>query len=623
MSRILIISPHPKVHETARKAAIDREDVVTVHALLENAIPIARKAETDGVEVIISRGGTSSLLERSNITIPIVDLPVSSLKLLDAITNIKRKNCTITVLGHGRIISDVAELKNILDVDIEAHKILSRREAEEYVSRRMVSSKPIEVLLGGAVAELLAAQYAIPTEFLETNLQDIEAAITEADRLIALRRRESVKTEQFKAILNNINNGVIAVDADSIITLFNKSASQITQVPQSQAEGRPLSEVFQDHSIQSVLQTGRPQLGKLINFGKVTAISNTVPVITNKKIRGAVETIEDISRIHEYETIIRSKMIEKGYVARILFADIIGESPQIGMTRNLARKYADVDSTVLISGESGSGKEVFAQAIHNASSRKEGPFVAVNCGAIPDSLIESELFGYKPGAFSGAIIEGKDGLFVQAQFGTIFLDEVSETSLSFQTTLLRVLQEMEVRPLGSDKVVPIDVRVIAATNKDIWEEVESGTFRSDLYYRLNILRLAIPPLRHRQGDIAHLITYFVEQISKKIGKRVTITSDSINKLKDYTWPGNIRELQNIIERLCVTCDGEISTDLIEVSLDDLDLYHWDNQERVSVQKKKHIKNVLKQCGNNKTMAAKKLGISRSTLWRAINEMKES
>jgi transcriptional regulator with PAS, ATPase and Fis domain len=338
---------------------------------------------------------------------------------------------------------------------------------------------------------------------------------------------------------------------------------------------------------------------------------------------GAVETLEDVTKIREYENIIRVKLAEKGYVAHFTFNDIIGFSPAVSATVRLARKYAEVDSIILIEGESGTGKEVFAQAIHSASNRSKGPFVAVNCGAIPDSLIESELFGYHPGAFSGARREGKDGLFTQAHTGTIFLDEISETSQSFQTTLLRVIQEMEVRPLGSDKVIPIDVRIIAATNRKLKHEVDHGNFRRDLYYRLNILRLNIPPLRYRKEDIPHLVRHFISNNTTRLGKDVSISQHAMSALKRYDWLGNIRELQNVIERLCVTCDLKIADELVAYALDECRLEDGEATERMDCVRKNHILEVLRQCGDNKKMAAEKLGISRTTLWRELKRREQT
>lgn len=614
---ILIIAPHFRVHEIASQAVRNNNLIQVVYGLFEDAVPIAKKAQVEGAQVLISRGGTTRLLERLGLNIPIVDISMSPYNMLSAIHKAQRFNRKITIVGSIRIIRGVEKLGQILDVSLDVHEIYNRTEAEEYVRNRMKSDNPIKVLLGGAAAESLATEYGLPTVFLETSREDIETALEEAYRLLEVRRIEVQKTEQLKAILDNINHGVVAVDKQGVITTFNRAASKITGVAQIRAEGNMLAEVLHQHKIDEVIQSGRPQLGKLTRIGKTMALSNRVPVKVGEEIMGAVETLEDVTKIREYENIIRVKMAEKGHLARFSFEDIIGNSELFNKTIRLARKYAEVESTILIEGESGTGKEVFAQAIHSASSRHKGPFVAVNCGAIPDSLLESELFGYEAGAFSGARREGKDGLFTQAHTGTIFLDEISETSQGFQTTLLRVIQEMEVRPLGSDRVIPIDIRIITATNKKLNKEVEKGNLRIDLFYRLNILRLNIPDLRDRKDDIPLLTRHFIEKNTAKLEKSISISKGAMSVLKAYHWPGNIRELQNVIERLCVTCDLQIDEALTLENIDECNLFGYESPERLDCLKKNHILDVLRQCGNNKKLAAEKLGISRTTLWREL------
>lgn len=617
MRPIMIIAPHIKVYRIAEQAVQNNEKVQVEYALLEDAIPIALTAESKGTQVIISRGGTTRLLECSALTIPVVDIAVSPFNILSVIHHTQHLNSQITVLGSVRIIRGVEKLGRVLNVNLEIHEIYNRAEAQDYVRSRMQSENPIEVLIGGAVAESLAYEYNLPTVFLETSREDIETSLEEAYKLLGVQRIEAQKTEQFKAILDNINHGVIAVDRDGVITTFNKAAGKITGIAQSHAEGKKIKDVLFKATTEAVVSSGRSQLGKLLQIGRTMVLSNKVPVKVGDEILGAVETLEDVTKIREYENIIRLKMAEKGHVAHFTFGDIIGDSPSFSKIIKLAKKFAEVDSTILIEGESGTGKEVFAQAVHSASRRRKGPFVAVNCGAIPDSILESELFGYHAGAFTGARRKGKDGLFTQAHMGTIFLDEISETSQSFQTTLLRVIQEMEVRPLGSDKVIPIDIRIIAATNRKLKQEVDLGNFRSDLYYRLNILRLNIPPLRYRKHDIPHFIRHFIGQNSAKLGKGISISQEAMTTLTNYQWFGNIRELQNAIERLCVTCDLKIDEKLV---VDTLDEYACDNlqgTERIDCVRKKHIFEVLKQCGNNKKLAAEKLGIGRTTLWREL------
>ncbi|MGB9840301.1 sigma-54 interaction domain-containing protein, partial [Thermovenabulum sp.] len=288
----------------------------------------------------------------------------------------------------------------------------------------------------------------------------------------------------------------------------------------------------------------------------------------------------------------------------------------------IAKKYSQLDSTILIFGESGTGKEIFAQSIHNESKRKNGPFVAINCAALPENLLESELFGYAEGAFTGAKKGGKVGLFELAHNGTIFLDEISEMPLSLQSKLLRVMQEKKVMRLGDDKLIPINIRIICATNRDLLKEVNNGNFRQDLFYRINILPLFIPPLRERKEDIIPLAEYFLKKYSKLIGKNILgFTHSAVDYLLSLDYPGNVRELEGIIERACAVCERKY------IGIEDLIFKYFEiNQNKIKSQElsieeqeKNLISKALTESKGNISLAAKLLGIHRTTLWRKMKK----
>jgi len=296
-----------------------------------------------------------------------------------------------------------------------------------------------------------------------------------------------------------------------------------------------------------------------------------------------------------------------------------------------ARKYARVDSTVLIRGETGTGKELFAQSIHNESARASFPFVAINCAAVPESLLESELFGYEEGAFTGARRGGKQGLFEQAHKGTIFLDEIGEMSITLQSRLLRVLEEREVMRVGGDRIIPIDVRVIAATHVNLLEAISSGGFREDLYYRLNKLALEVPPLRHRLADIPLFCTHFLDRYGKRHGGQAkTLTPEAVGIFQSYSWPGNVRELQSIIERLVVCVESGVIDSRDVQSLMHDELCGSKIEPRAAVppspvtslddMARDAIRRALAESGGNRSVAADALGISRATLWRKLKRM---
>nr|WP_255711468.1 sigma 54-interacting transcriptional regulator [Pelosinus baikalensis] len=331
------------------------------------------------------------------------------------------------------------------------------------------------------------------------------------------------------------------------------------------------------------------------------------------------------------EARIRNELITRKFIAKYHFTDLLGVSPQMIEIKRIAQEMSLIDATVLISGESGTGKELFAQSIHNESQRKNGPFVAVNCAALPQNLLESELFGYVEGAFTGATKKGKPGLFEMAHTGTIFLDEISEMDKYAQSRLLRVLQEKQVMRLGDDKYIPVDMRIIAATNKNLAGLIKEGQFRQDLFYRLKVLTMTLPALRNRKNDIQYLAHHFLEYYKRRHFKQLDISDSGYNYLSGYSWPGNVRELKYFIERLVVIAsekwitedvikkywhDREDETELPSIVSDDLPV---DNAPLPSEDKR--IADALAQCHSNITRAAKLLGMDRSTLYRKLKAYK--
>ncbi|MEA4848636.1 MAG: sigma 54-interacting transcriptional regulator, partial [Clostridiaceae bacterium] len=403
---------------------------------------------------------------------------------------------------------------------------------------------------------------------------------------------------------------------------------------------KPVDDVVENSRINYVLKTGEAELSEIQHIGEISIVTNRVPIVVEGEVIGVVATFQELEKIQKVESQIRKKLFLKGHIAKARFADIIGESKAIIQAKEKGRQYAEVDSTIMILGETGTGKELFAQSIHNASPREDKPFVAVNCAALPENLLESELFGYVEGAFTGARKGGKAGLFELAHGGTIFLDEISEMSPKLQARFLRVLQEKEVVRLGDDRVIPVDVRVIAASNRDLYNQVEKGDFREDLYYRLCVLRLEIPPLRKRTSDISYLVNYFIQEKSRKLSKSTKgITPDAMRRLVIYDWPGNVRHLENIIERSIVICKSEeIDIDIVCEAMGgapgfscgendkagkDTDSVITANKRAINQIEYDMINKILEENKGNKMLTAEKLGISVTTLWRKIKKLEEN
>jgi transcriptional regulator with PAS, ATPase and Fis domain len=368
---------------------------------------------------------------------------------------------------------------------------------------------------------------------------------------------------------------------------------------------------------------GQQTIGQVLRWDTIWLTINIIPIIVDKTIIGAFITFQNISHIQEVEAKIRNEVLVRKFTAKYHFSDILGRSPQILESIRMAREIANVDATALLIGESGTGKELFAQSIHNSGSRKLGPFVAINCAALPPNLLESELFGYVEGAFTGATKKGKAGLFEMAHRGTIFLDEISEMDQYGQARLLRVIQERQVMRLGDDKYIPIDVRIIAATNKNLSTLAKEGHFRQDLFYRLNVLLLNVPPLRKRNGDIEFLSHHFLEYYKRQYQKQLELTPEGFHYFNQHAWPGNVRELAHFMERLVlVVGEKRITDEIIKRYFEnreyDTDIQTESNNSPNSpVPEDTKILLALETTKSNIKQAAKLLGMARSTLYQKL------
>ncbi len=360
-----------------------------------------------------------------------------------------------------------------------------------------------------------------------------------------------------EAVLDSTSDAISVADQQGNNIIVNPAYTRITGLPPEAVIGKPATvDIAEGESMHmKVLETGRPVKNVNMKVGpaKKEVIVNVAPVLIDGDIRGSVGVIRDISEVIALtEELAHAKKLIRQLKARYTWDDIIGKSPALELAKEQAKRAAETPATVLLRGESGTGKELFAHAIHNASSRKKGQFVRINCAALSENLLESELFGYEEGAFTGAVKGGRRGLFEEASRGTIFLDEIGEVSLALQKKLLRVLQEKEVTRVGSTVPLPVDLRVIAATNANLELKVKDGSFREDLYYRLNVLPIQIPPLRSIKTDIPLLAGHIIIKLNQSYGREVLkIADEAMDVLLQYDWPGNVRELENVIGRAMI------------------------------------------------------------------------
>lgn len=612
------------IHELGLKNTID-----IYLARLNKAILLAKSLETKDVDVIVSRGGTARVIIDSNVRIPVVEITITGQEIAQLlqetkkVTGLSRPKVFISMFHN--LLNDIEALADILGIELTVYPLATIEDLPHGLAKiSQLNPTDADIVMGGKKIIMLAAKLGFKTLLIHSGRLAVRAALLEAQKIALARKIEKEHAQEFKTLVDYSSEGIISVDRENVIKVFNPTAERLLNHSASEMLGQRMDLVLDFLNIDACLKEGRESIGQNIPLGSNWLTFNSAPIIIEDIVIGAIITIQDITRIQEMEARIRNDVLARKFFAKYRLNDILGESKQIIETKRIAQEMASVDATVLISGESGTGKELFAQSIHNQSKRRNGPFVALNCAALPPSLLESELFGYVEGAFTGATKKGKPGLFEMAHRGTIFLDEISEMDKYGQSRLLRVLQEKQVMRLGDNKNIPVDVRIIAASNQNLAELTKERLFRQDLFYRLKVLTLDLPPLRARTGDIKGLAQHFTSHFNRQYSKQITFSDRAYDYLAEYPWPGNVRELMHFLERLVIIAkEKNITEDVIKK------YWHNGNYESELAQEipiiaspplfseQVRITAALAQSNSNITRAARLLGIDRSTLHRKI------
>lgn len=562
-----------------------------------------------------------------------------------------KDGCILNAIGDEKILTEAFKLKmvagaymneecigtNAMSVVIKTEEPIQLSGKDHYIKayhRWTCSGAPIKDVNGNLIGALDLTGYSDSVHPHTLGMVIAASnAIEEMLKVKAYNRLQNMTNKHIKTIFNSMPVAILTSDLDGEIKIYNQKAMELVGNRYKQLIAANVSEIIEEwESIKDAIHSEK-NVNRIIN---IKALRNRfVCQMTASPIYNPQDDSIEIVYVLKED---KSKMTTKPFQPYYTFDKIMGKDKSFVNTIEYAKKIANNRSTILILGESGCGKEVFAQAIHNFSNRMDEPFVALNCGAIPNQLIESELFGYEEGAYTGAKKGGNIGKFEQANNGTIMLDEIGEMPLDMQTRLLRVLQENVITKIGSQKSIPIDVRIIAATNKDLKKEVELGRFRKDLFYRLNVLPLYLPPLKERKSDVFLLFQYFMKTISKKYEKKeIEISDESLMILENYNWPGNVRELENVVELIINTesfpskyfthntnqegqphsgySGGNETLGIKDESLENIDPSSLD----MSFVEKEHITRVLKLYKGNISQAASALGIQRNTLYSKINK----
>ncbi len=625
------------IDEFAHRATIDVFDVV-----FDEALEKARQLERDGeADVIVSAGANATCL-RSNISLPVVTINVGGFDVLQALRKAGSISSRVAMVTYREPIPELEAIKGLLRLEITQHTYNTIEDATYLV--RALASDGYGVVVGSSLINELAEQNAM-RGVLIYSVSAVRQAIEGAIEIARVSSLEAARFDQLNGVLHHLREAILAVGVDGKVIAINQAMARMLDLGATDAVGSDVRNLVPGIDLNQVLATGQAESEQVVQIGPITCVANRVPIQEQGRCTGAVLTLQDARTIQRSDLSIRSQRRSRQLAARYHFDHLLGSSPSFVAARRAAERYARTDATVLITGESGTGKELFAQAIHNASARRNGPFVAINCAAFPEQLLESELFGHEEGAFTGSRKGGKFGLFEAAHKGSIFLDEIGDMPVSLQSRLLRVLQEKEVTRLGSTQPIPVDVRVVAATHQALGDRIASGHFRSDLYYRLNILHLWLPPLRERPEDVAMLVLKLLYGALQRLGVSLPVdqaVAPVLPILRAYAWPGNVRELENIAERLAVfLSDYRMVNDIdyTGMRLEFPEIFAADGTPQGATPlgtAKRAIETpgdgapetgdlaaALQASGGNRQIAAERLGISRTTLWRRMKNLPAS
>jgi len=622
MFRIVFISPYYDLSRIVWSIAAELNINVEVYeGSMEQAGKIINDLKEPAVDVYISRRGTAAYIA-CHTDVPVVDATSGPLDILESCFEARKYSSNIVLISYVPV-RGLGLLEKLMGISINNIIVSSVSDVEKSIMA--LGNNSDCCIVGGSLSIAFARQVGLPGVFLGTSPDSVREALQRAWEIAKLRQEGKKKVYRLKAIMEAVYEGIIAVNENGRIEVFNKAAEQILKLKAKTIIGMNIDAVIPDSRIDKVFKTKLPEIGEVQDIGEIRIIINWIPVLNGHDIIGAVANFQEAS-----DVIIAERKVRKGpsasyFRAKLSLDDIVGVSSAIQTSKRLARTFAASEQTVFIYGPSGTGKDLFAQGIHQASRRSTYPFVAVNCGALPSSLLESELFGYEEGAFTGAKRKGKRGLFELAHGGTIFLDEVDNLPLELQGRLLRVLQEREVLRVGGETIIPVDFRVIAATNTPPRQLLDDKLLRTDLFYRLNVLYLELLALKERKEDILSLCRHFLPEGFLDSAQWFV---DIRPFLEEYSWPGNVRELFNFIQRLLVyhgEYEKEDAISMLQVIAPNI-LEEADEvcrrksllKEELAFDERKRIASILKKSGNIKE-AAERLGISESTLWRRIKK----
>ncbi len=622
--RLALVAHSPHLVECVRQVAVEGEyELQSRLADFESAAPIARECLEDGAEVVLCHGGTGNAIVRG-LGHSVVAIDRTDMDLINTLRQAAKLDREIILAAFLGEEHDLAAIEELLDVRI--HHIQYTSSGPLFAAVDKLYAQGVRVLVGGGITKRYMDDLGGAGFVIAPNRYSIRKALEQAVILARQKRRAAAQHENLLAVFRQLEDGVVCIDASGSPVFINHKATQLLNISADGSKGASQA-LFKKLHLTEVLEDMQPRNNMLVELDGEQLVVTALPVIIHQGAAGAVALFRDVSSLQRISRKIGEELYAKGFVARYEAGDIIGESAPVRELKGKMRRFAPTDAPVLIYGETGTGKELTAHALHLQSARRDKPFVAINFAALPENLLESELFGHEEGAFTGARKGGKAGLFELANRGTLFLDEVGEISHEMQLRLLRVLEAKEVMRVGGSRFLPVDVRVISASHRLLPDQVADKRFRLDLYYRLSTLKLFVPPLRERLEDIPLL----VRRLLRQYGKPASVISPAIAKMfREYHWPGNVRELLAVMESyLILLPENKPDAELFRATLREnmtpdrssgssMDRYNPEKtlREHMLAARRSLIVEAVRFHGGDKKAAAEALDVNYTTLWRS-------
>lgn len=593
----------------------EKAELIIYEDVFEHALSVSERIMAQRQANVILTAGANAAYLRENSSFPIATIKVTPYDLMRALMRAREHDERIGLIVYQRILPELEEVKKLFPFDIAQRAYSTVEEAVAAV--RELASQGYRVIVGSSIT-VEAAQREGLLGVLVYSDDSARQGLAEAIELARVALHGEARRERLSSLIHNLREGLLALDFTGRVQAANPALERLTGLAESDLLRDGVRSL--PGPLRSLMADGLEEDAEgVVDLNGRTVVVSRSPLYESGQHTGSVFTLLESTTIQQSERKLRSHRPALNYRARQTFAAVARHTPALKETIHLGMQYAGTDATVMLTGESGTGKEWFAQAIHNHSARRGGPFIPINCAALPEALLESELFGYEEGAFTGARRGGKSGLIELAHTGTLFLDEIGDMPIALQTRLLRVLQEREVQRLGAQEPTRIDIRVVAATLQPLEELLRAGRFREDLYYRINVLRIEIPPLRARSKDIPALAGHFLTRVSEHYGAEIRhqgLLDHLLPYLTAYHWPGNVRELENVIERFVICANAQktnltIDEQWIHKIAPEFERGH-DGPDFIdyAAEVKKH---------GSVAVAARMLGISRTTLWRRLSE----